>query len=248
MTTDPGPSAADPLGDLPPDAELPPDPRSDPTWRRPGPPSRRGSEPRPRRRPGPPRRPTAPPLLDPILAAWEHLYRRRHQIRPIRPNGVLGLELRRHRGRPVALADGSVVRPGDLVGVVHLVNERVRQLAADGWQTAGWREGRADLAALAAWARHRPPDARPVAYTATTVLLPLAVRAGFEVHPRPRTWWARLEDWHYRSLLRRWNPKGTERLRHGHGRLRSADIWLSAAGLEARYGERDPGSASGPIY
>jgi hypothetical protein len=189
-------------------------------------------------RPAAPRRPTAPPILDPILAAWERLYRRRHRIRPIRATGVLGLELRRHRGRPVALADGTIVVPGDLVGVLHLMNERVRELAANGWQTAGWREGRRDLTALAAWARRRPPDERPVAYTATTILRPLAARAGFELHPRPRTWWTRLEDWHFRSLLRRWNPKGAERLRHGHDPLRSAEIWLSAAALETRYGER----------
>lgn len=192
----------------------------------------------PPRRQTPPPRPTAPPILDPILAAWERLYRRRHRIRPIRAAGVLGLELRRHRGRPVALADGTIVNPGDLVGVLHLMNERVRAVAANGWQTAGWRESRADLAALAAWARRQPPGERPVAYTATTILVPLAARAGFEVHPRPRTWWTRLEDWHYRSLLRRWNPKGTERLRRGHGRLHSADIWISAAALEARYGTR----------
>ncbi|HWP63789.1 MAG TPA: hypothetical protein VNO86_09990, partial [Candidatus Binatia bacterium] len=43
----------------------------------------------------PPPRPAAPPILDPILGAWERLYRRRHRIRPIRTTGVLGLELRR---------------------------------------------------------------------------------------------------------------------------------------------------------
>lgn len=193
---------------------------------------------RTRRTVAPPPRPTAPPVLDPILAAWERLYRRWHRIRPIRATGVLGLELRRHRSRPVALADGTVVRPGDLVGVIHLVNERVRALAAEGWQTEGWREGRRDLAALAAWSRRQPPEGRPVAYTATTILVPLAARAGFEIHPRPRTWWARLEDWHFRSLLRRWNPRGSDRLRRGRGRLRSAEIWLSAAALEARYDER----------
>ncbi len=187
---------------------------------------------------GAPSRPAAPPVLDPILAAWERLYRRRHRIRAVRTTGVLGLELRRHHGRPVALADGTVVRPGDLVGIIHLMNERVRAIAAEGWQTAGWREGRRDLAALAAWSRRQPPEGHPVAYTATTILLPLAARAGFEIHPRPRSWWVRLEDWHFRSLLRRWNPRGSDRLRRGRGALRSAEIWLSAAALEARYGER----------
>lgn len=193
-----------------------------------------------------PRRPTAPAILDPILAAWERLYRRRHRIRPIRATGVLGLELRRHRGRPVALADGTIVVPGDLVGVLHLMNERVRELAANGWQTAGWREGRRDLAALAAWARRRPLGERPVAYTATTILLPIAARAGFELHPRPRTWWTRLEDWHFRSLLRRWNPRGAERLRRGRDPLRSAEIWMSGADLHARYGEGDGSAPARP--
>ncbi len=181
-------------------------------------------------------RPAAPAILDPILARWERIDRHRRHIRPIRRTGVLGLELRRHRGRPVTLADGTTVRPGDPVGLIHLQNVRVREVATEGWLTAAWWEGRRDLRALAAWARGLAPSERPVAYTATTILAPIAARAGFEVRARRATPWAWLEDWHFRSLMRRWNPRGEERLRHGHGRLRSKVVWLSAAELERRWG------------
>lgn len=158
---------------------------------------------------------------------------------------MVGFEAGRYHGDPLRLGDGTVLRSGDRIGLLHLDNEHVRTLAVDGWLAEGWREGLADLRALARWARTGPSADRPVAYTATTILVPLARRAGFEVHPRRRTAWARLEDWHYRSLMRRWNPRGAERLRRGHGRLRSSVVWLSASELQRRYGDAEPGRSAG---
>lgn len=194
-----------------------------------------GPQYRSRRRP---RRPSPSPLIYPILAAWERLDRLRRRIQHLRPDaGILGVQLTRHRGRAVVLGDGTRVVPGDPLGWVHLRNERVARLVESDWLTAGFREGRADLRALAAWAREQPPGRRPVAYRAATILWPLARRAGFEIRPRRRTAWTRLEDWHFRSLMARWGIRGRARLERGHGPLRSAETWLSAAELERRYGE-----------
>lgn len=174
-------------------------------------------------------------LIDPVLAIWERVDRRRRAIRLIRPGGVLGLEVRRYRGSALTLSDGTIVRPGDPLGLIHFENARLGSLAVEGWQTVGWREGRADLRQLAAWAREQASRARPVAYTGTTLLWPIARRAGFEVRARRWTRWARIEDAYFRSLLRRWNPPARTRLRRG-GELRSAVVWLSDAALQRRYG------------
>ena len=187
----------------------------------------------------------APPgILDPILAAWEGFDRRRRRIRPMRREGILGLEMARHRGRAVALGDGTIVRRGDLVGEVHLLNPRVRELETRAGLAAAYREARADLRALAAWSEDRVPERRPVALHGVGIMARLASRAGWELKPRARTPWRRVQDWYFRWLLVHWSPAGRDRLRHGRGPLSSVDAWLSGRALQARYGQA-PGSTSG---
>jgi peptidoglycan-N-acetylglucosamine deacetylase len=182
-----------------------------------------------------PRRPAAPMLLDPILAAWERADRRRRRVRPARPGALLGIEMRRHAGPALRLGDGTVIRSGDLVGELHLDNARVRAVVrSEGWQ--GIAAARRDLAAVARWTARTPPARRPIAFHASTLLGPLAARAGFEVTPRPRSNRARLDEWFLRWLMARWSPDGRARLGRGHGQLREADCWLSASALVA---ERD---------
>jgi hypothetical protein len=186
------------------------------------------------------RRSVAPLWLDPILSLAEVVDRRRRHIRPIRRDGLLGLELGRHRGRSVRLADGTIVLPGVPVGYLHLRNDRVEALSTRGWQLAGYREARADLAALTRWWEREPMDERPVAFTATTILGPFAKREGWEVRPRLRTWRARLDAWWMSWLLVRFSLDGRERLTRLHHRLDSAEVWLSALELAARYGRERP--------
>ena len=198
----------------------------------------------------------APPgILDPILAAWEGFDRRRRRIRPMRREGILGLEMTRHRGRAVTLGDGTVVGRGDLVGEVHLLNPRIRELETRAGLAAAYREARADLRALAAWSEGRLPERRPVALHGVGIMARLASRAGWELRPRARTPWRRVQDWYFRWLLVHWSPAGRERLRHGRGPLSSVDAWLSGRALQARYGsprapsrsrsDQAPGSTSG---
>ena len=184
-------------------------------------------------------RPAPPRLLDPVLRLWEEADRRRRRIRPIRRDGVLGVELGRYDGPPIELADGTPVRRGDPIMTLHIENSRTRSIATPDWQARGLREARADLRRLAAWAARQPPVARPVAYTGATLMGPFARRIGFEVHPRPRTARTRLDDWFLRWLIARWSPGGRDRLRHGQGALRSSEVWLSHAALQLRYGGGD---------
>ena len=175
-------------------------------------------------------------LLDPILRLWERADRRRRHIRPIRRDGVFGVELRSYRGPEVRLADGTVVRRGDRVGSFHVRNERAREFDGRRWLVAGWRAGRADMAALASWSARQRAAVRPVAYEGRTVLAPFARRAGFEVLPLVRTWRIRLDEWFMRWLMARFAAAGSERLRHGRGEMRARAVWLSDDALQRLYG------------
>ena len=186
----------------------------------------------------------APPrILDPVLALIEQIDRRRRGIRPIRPGAVLGLELRRHRRAPIPLRDGTVISPGDLVGLIHFDNARLRDLTSSGSLLPAWQQGRGDLPALARWAARQPPGHRPVAFFGEGLHGAVAARVGFEVRPRPRTWYTRLQDWYFRGLLARWSRLGRARLTVGRGDFHAAEYWLSAARLAELHGRR-PGARS----
>ncbi|HEX6140471.1 MAG TPA: hypothetical protein VF013_08440 [Candidatus Limnocylindria bacterium] len=180
----------------------------------------------------------APSFLDPVLAVVERVDRGLRHIRPVQPGGILGLERRRHRGARVVLTDGTEVRRGDPVGVVHLDNALVAARGRSGWQTDSYGRSLADLAALAAQHAALSAAERPVAYTGVTLLAAFARRAGFEVRARSRSWRVRLDDWYLRSLLARW--AGRERLARGHRPLATREVWLSGTALLGRYGSAPP--------
>ncbi len=182
------------------------------------------------------RRPVTPRLLEPFLVRYERLERRRRRIRNVRRGGIIGIEFSRRRRRPVHLADGTVVRPGDLVGEVHLDNERLREVLRAGGEPAAWAVVREDMRALAAWASRMPPERRPVAYHGESILMPLARRVGFETRERPSTAWTRLQDWYLRGVMVRWSREGRRRLREGRGRLRAGVAWMSDGALQRRHG------------
>lgn len=187
-------------------------------------------------------RPLAPPaLLDPAFAVIERIDRRRRAIRPLRPDGVLGVELRRHRGRPIALRDGTTVRPGDRIVDLHLDNRRVTLAWAAGWRAA-FATAAADLRACAAWLSTLPPDTRPVAIRADGLLIAAAVRMGFEASPPRGGFMGALESWYLRGLLVRWSPAGRGRLDRGHEPLRTREAWLSTRALLDRFGAPAQGS------
>jgi MFS family permease len=185
----------------------------------------------------------SPALLEPILRPIERLDSRLRGVRPIRPEAVLGVELRRHRGPEVSLADGTHVRPGDRIVDLHLMNRRVREIGVAGWQAEGARIARADMAELAAWSASLPPDRRPVAYHGETILASFARFGGFEIRDVPADRMHILRAWYLRGLLARWSPQGRLRLERGRRGLRLRTIWLSDAELRRRFGA--PHGASG---
>jgi hypothetical protein len=196
---------------------------------------------------GRPARPAAPPaILDPIFALIERIDRRRRRIRPLRPDGVLGIEVRRHRGRTVTLRDGSEVRAGERIVDLHLDNTRIAGLWSEGWQAA-FGTGAADLRACAAWLATLPAAARPVAIRSGGLLTVGAARLGFEVGPPRGGFMGALESWYLRGLLVRWSRAGRARLDRGREPLRAREAWLSATALLERFGQaRPPGPTTTP--
>ncbi len=195
-----------------------------------------------------PDRSAPPAFLEFILKPIERFDSRLRRIAPIRPEGLLGLEVNRYRGPEVRLADGTEVRRGDLVLELHLLNSRVAAVGVSGWQAEGARLARADMAALAAWWRDLPPERRPVAVHGETILTPFLRWGGFEIRDAPNDFVHRLRAWYLRGLLARWSPEGRRRLARGRSSLKLRIAWLSAGDLERKFGSgRQPrqGTARG---
>jgi hypothetical protein len=166
---------------------------------------------------------------------------RRTRLRPVQSGGVLAYSLRRHKGRRVRLADGTVISFGDLVLEVHLDNGAMTQAAG----TSPWRRlelARADLAVLG----QAVADARfgPVRAAHGTALLGVAGRRiGFELYRLPRTWKWRIERIFLVGMDVIHHPQGTRRLHRPGAERWPSELWMSRATLLDRYG---PGSGSAP--
>ncbi len=172
------------------------------------------------------------------VALFDRLYRFLHRLDSpgARVDPILRVEIRRsHRAR--RLVDGTRIRKGDRIGVLHVDNERVRALHEHaghptrvGLEFA--REIVASLNTLARGAAGGGPYADVVAFSATTILDRIE-RLGFEPDPgdrRPR----RVIGAYQHALLTYVNPALSSRP-HRYGAARR--LWMSRSRLLARYGE-----------
>ncbi len=203
------------------------------------------------RRPSPRRLPSflvvAPRWLDPLLVFAERVDRRRRRIRRVRADGVIGIELARYHERTLTLRDGTQVKAGDRVALVHLENDRVRALSGTGWPIAAWRTAHADLRVLSDRARSLDASQRPVAFRGQTILVPFIRREGWEIMAREPSIRTFVDNWFMRWLLAHWRG---ERGRHVEASAGvSVDAWLSFADFVTRYGAdgrpRRPGLGAG---
>lgn len=152
---------------------------------------------------------------------------------------VLRVQVKPYRGTPLALADGSLIRPGDPIGVIHLNNECVSALHGDGagsrWAGLAFRRAfHASLETLAEHARDAPRYRAVRGFTATTIFHHGTEWIGFEVRPLSRPLLSRLVAAYQRRLLTQFHPLGRRR----PGRPRFADakqIWISREELIRRY-------------
>ncbi|MBI2153148.1 MAG: hypothetical protein HYU24_05505 [Candidatus Rokubacteria bacterium] len=184
-------------------------------------------------------------VLRPILRGYDFLYRWLHGLST--PDAAVGPVLRvrvaRHRGRPLTLKDGTLIRPGDRIGDFHLDNERMAALH-DGGRRSRWaglasrRAFHASLEALAEQALAAPRYDGVRAFTATTIFHEVTDLMGFEIRPLLSRFGARVVAAYQRSLITRFHPLGRRR----PGRFRFGEarrIWISRDELIRRYaGER----------
>lgn len=186
---------------------------------------------------------------------YDEAYRRFHRLEDLPVDGTIFFRLgrTRYRGRPFVLSDGTLVRPGDPVGTLHLHNEGLAVLHRR--HRSAWRVGlafyhafKATLRELARRVAEDPRNAGLVAFYAETIFWSGGPRAGFDVGPFQSRLWAAVVGAYQRALLGRYHPLGPERASQGRerGRYRKARaIWISRAGLQARYGARSAPSETG---
>ena len=168
---------------------------------------------------------------------WERLYLWRHRVRRLGDGSVVGIELRRHRGRPVALSDGTQVRAGDLLAELHLANQAV----ASGSASTTWSpfqvlaSTRSDLAVLAGSVATGALG--PVtAVHAVSLVAPALARIGFQIDPLPPSAHTRLLRFYLIGLLAIYNPDGWGSAARARTRAWPAEAWMSAATLTSGLG------------
>jgi hypothetical protein len=173
-----------------------------------------------------------------VLAASERAYRRwfgldapEAQVGP-----AISLELGR-AWRPRRLGDGTRIRRGDRVGLIHLNNRRVAALHVEAPDAraaalAFRRLFVASLGALAARAVDEGPLAHVRAFAATTIFTGLE-RVGFE--PEPPRMGLGLVAGYQRALLAALHPAAGARLASGR-RTRARRWWISRERLLALHG------------
>ncbi len=150
---------------------------------------------------------------------------------------MLRLRVRPSR-RTIRLTDGTVVHRGDPVGIIHLNNERVVTLHADGPRpaAAGLQFRRQFLASLGELARLTDPGASLAqvrAFTATTILHHGLGRLGFEP-ARGSSEGSALAGAYQRALLAALRPGGRAR-RDALIRHRARQLWMSREALRGRF-------------
>jgi hypothetical protein len=150
--------------------------------------------------------------------------------------GALRMRFVRYTGRSRRLADGVLIRRGDLIGELHLDNVLALRMA----ETSPWRFEQAakeDLRALARWIEQTPSPARPIAFRGRTFLGRAARRSGFVCFPCRRTPYILLFRFYLQGLLVLYSREGWRRMRHTRARTAfPSDIWMSAAALLRNYG------------
>lgn len=175
-------------------------------------------------------------LLLSVWQLWERLFSHIYRIRKIRPGGLFRLNTRRYRGPALELGDGALIRPGDLVGELHLSNRDALKLQL-GYNSrvratiAVKKELGRDLAHLASLVSdgRAMPDVR--AYYAITLFHQGMRSLGFETREFGNPVLRRLYMTGQLLLLAIYHPAGVSRLRQGRRELAPKYAWMSRAKL-----------------
>lgn len=170
---------------------------------------------------------------------WERIYGAFLPATPVpnAPHGLLATHVRRYRGEPITLPDGTTITRGMWVADLHFRN---RELLAATRAATPWRLLRMiaeDMRALAACAEQPGELARAQALVGVTLMGRAAPRLGFTIHERPVTIYSRFERFFMEGLMAIYNPEGLRRLERGTTYASyPEEVWMSRAELLRRYG------------
>ena len=184
------------------------------------------------------------------VAWFDTILRSYHGIHEFAADPACVLRLGLSRARvAVALADGTRILPGDLVGTLHLWNERLPRYSTGG-PDLGWASEMRDrlaasLGALAAYVDSAPGWRAVAAFRADAALSSrlgeaqlrrVAQRYGFEPVPQRPSWRGRLytlgDSFTLWGLARAYNPAAVPRQPFLRERC---ELWISRAALLSRY-------------
>jgi hypothetical protein len=167
-----------------------------------------------------------------VWDVWEKFFAELNHIQKIRPDGLFRLSIHPYHGPALELNDGTPVRPGDLVGEIHLSSRDalILQLKYNSRVKVAIATRKAlmqDLVCLAALLAHEQDLAEVNACYAITMLYHGARVLGFE----DREFGNRVLRWLYALgegfLLVIYHPAGISRLWQGRQDLTPKYIWLS---------------------
>ena len=175
------------------------------------------------------------PRLCWVIAAYDRFFRAVHGLNS--PAAEVGSTLRvevRHCRHHLQFADGTTVRPGDRICVLHLNNEVIRALHRECPSPirVALAFRRQLLASFADLVRLTAPGGRLIginAFAATTIFHDPLRAIGFEP-AHDRLLWPELVALYQRALLAYLHPAGGLRLQ-GASLRRAERLWISRQGL-----------------
>jgi len=176
-------------------------------------------------------------LLWPVL---DRLLITSYRIKPVRTDSIISVQLRRYKGYPITLGDGSKVKAGDKIIELHLNSAWFRQrrklsLVASRLHWEALHCFAKDLSYLAEQMVNGMFDSGVTALHGVTLLHTGTKRLGFQVMPLPTTLWKKLVRFYLTGLMQIHHPLGKERLKAMGKPLEVKGVWLSRAELLRRY-------------
>ena len=174
-----------------------------------------------------------------LVVPCDRVYRFFHRLDTSSAVGPAACVEVRCSSRTVQLRRGIKIRRGDRIGVLHLNNEFVVGLHADGLPpiAVGLEFRRQLVTSLHELARLAGPGGRLTdvkAFSATTIFFHQGFkRLGFEAEDHAPAW-PRLATAYQRALLASLHPAGPARLR-GSPYRRALRLWISRETLLTRY-------------
>lgn len=171
-----------------------------------------------------------PSLLQRLFHVYDRAWRRRNNVQPF--DEVLSLAIEPYRGPERTLEDGTHLRRGDPLGIIHFNHDgfspdqnRIRAALQFRRQFSQSLERLADSLET----NNTFQDIK--AFYGETWIRPHGLKVGFIVEPLPRTWRTRLQHRYLRFLL--W-------VQFPHLARRNRDTWLHAYWLTRRHLRRLP--------